>query len=136
MTPPIDALAWLDESTPAFWRVSKMRHNELHALLLGLKRARDSWRARAIIRESQADLLETMTYDLDFARAEVAAARSMLLRIVGRDTSHVCAWCGMPATCFGGEAGTSVAFACDTCCGHGNEDSWCVPVEELGKVLR
>ena len=64
------------------------------------------------------------------------AARGMLLRIVGHEPSHVCAWCGMPATCFGGDAGSSVAFACDTCCGHGNEDSWCVPVEELGKVLR
>lgn len=43
----MSGLDWLDESTPAFWRVCKMKHNELHALLVGLRRARDSWRKRA-----------------------------------------------------------------------------------------
>ncbi len=38
-----------------------------------------------------------------------------------------------PAACFGcyegGEPGP--ASACDTCCGHGNEDGWCVPIVDL-----
>lgn len=46
-----------------------------------------------------------------------------------------CAVCGAPASCFGVyELETPEnrrAFACDECCGHGNEDGWCVPIEDM-----
>jgi hypothetical protein len=36
-----------------------------------------------------------------------------------------------PATCFGAyEMQEGETFACDDCCGHGNEDGWCRPVSE------
>lgn len=46
----------------------------------------------------------------------------------------VCAICGKPATCVGlydaqGED-QDPEPACDDCCGHGNEDGWCVPIED------
>jgi hypothetical protein len=38
----------------------------------------------------------------------------------------VCAICGRPAACFGVYEGHGpIQFACDDCCGHGNEDGWC-----------
>ena len=43
----------------------------------------------------------------------------------------VCHICGKPATCIGAyEGGTEAQSACDDCCGHGNEDGWCVPIAE------
>ena len=41
----------------------------------------------------------------------------------------ICYACGAPATCIGRyEAQAADQHACDTCCGHGNEDGHCVPV--------
>ncbi len=35
------------------------------------------------------------------------------------------------ATCVGAYEGTKEQLsACDECCGHGNEDGWCVPISE------
>ncbi len=50
------------------------------------------------------------------------------------DRLPTCAHCEQrPAACFGcyesEEHGP--AAACDVCCGHGNEDGWCVPIAEL-----
>jgi len=40
-----------------------------------------------------------------------------------------CAICGLPATCIGAYEGSSIDEpACDTCCGHGNEDGHCRPL--------
>ena len=42
-----------------------------------------------------------------------------------------CAVCGNRATCRGvyePPMDRAPAYACDTCCGHGNEDGWCEPV--------
>ena len=37
--------------------------------------------------------------------------------------------CGKPATCVGAyEREENLGVACDECCGHGNEDGWCVPL--------
>lgn len=39
-----------------------------------------------------------------------------------------------PATCFGAHgtgAGSVLGVACDQCCGHGSDDGWCVPLEDL-----
>lgn len=38
----------------------------------------------------------------------------------------LCRFCEKPATCFGTyESSANHGFACDDCCGHGNEDGWC-----------
>lgn len=39
-----------------------------------------------------------------------------------------CRECGKPATCYGNYEMCGEAYACDDCCGHGNEDGWCKPV--------
>lgn len=38
-----------------------------------------------------------------------------------------------PASCIGQYEGdtTRPRYACDTCCGHGNEDGWCSPVQSV-----
>ena len=46
------------------------------------------------------------------------------------DAGPVCATCGKPATCIGAYEGSTVdEYACDDCCGHGNEDGHCRPLE-------
>ena len=35
--------------------------------------------------------------------------------------------CGKPATCYGTYEGIT-AYSCSDCCGHGNEDGQCVPM--------
>ena len=47
-----------------------------------------------------------------------------------------CAHCGKPATCFGSYEGHPEAYACDECCGHGNEDGHCEPIAEAAQRLR
>lgn len=50
----------------------------------------------------------------------------------------LCEICGAKATCFGAYEGAydpegeAAAYHCDRCCGHGNEDGWCKPVDEGG----
>lgn len=43
-----------------------------------------------------------------------------------------CSHCQQPAACFGRYEGARHGFACDGCCGHGNEDGWCVQLSDLG----
>lgn len=39
--------------------------------------------------------------------------------------------CGSEATCVGSYEGHGhLDFGCDDCCGHGNEDGWCLPVDD------
>lgn len=39
--------------------------------------------------------------------------------------------CGRPATCFGSyESSDNFGYGCDECCGHGNEDGWCLGPDE------
>ncbi len=46
----------------------------------------------------------------------------------GEDHGAALCACGKPATCWGSYEGHGKPeFACDDCCGHGNEDGWCVP---------
>lgn len=54
--------------------------------------------------------------------------------VVSYDRIPVCAICGKPAACFGCYEDPSGAdqYACDGCCGHGNEDGWCKPISEGG----
>ncbi len=49
----------------------------------------------------------------------------------------LCEGCRKPATCVGEyeTCGEHVGFACDDCCGHGNEDGWCEPIQEAGERL-
>jgi hypothetical protein len=54
-----------------------------------------------------------------------------IVTAANRSGPRICHHCGKPATCFGSyEDNLHPAFACDECCGHGNEDGWCEPVEE------
>jgi hypothetical protein len=41
-----------------------------------------------------------------------------------------CANCGRPATCYGAYEDDHEAYACDACCGHGNEDGHCSPIDK------
>lgn len=45
----------------------------------------------------------------------------------------VCYHCGdRPAACYGAYEGSQVpATACDICCGHGNEDGWCIQIADM-----
>jgi len=46
-----------------------------------------------------------------------------------------CAGCGdRLATCRGSYEGAPESYACDGCCGHGNEDGHCDPVEHAAAV--
>jgi hypothetical protein len=49
-------------------------------------------------------------------------------RLAGVDIEAPCG-CGHAATCIGSYEGSPLAPGCDGCCGHGNEDGWCVSVE-------
>lgn len=42
----------------------------------------------------------------------------------------MCRHCETRATCVGEYERTDhdIGFACDECCGHGNEDGWCIPI--------
>lgn len=44
-----------------------------------------------------------------------------------------CAHCQeRPAVCIGSyERQQDIEAACDICCGHGNEDGWCLQIEQL-----
>lgn len=49
-------------------------------------------------------------------------------------TPPICEICGEPATCFGAyeNPDSLPGYACDRCCGHGNEDGWCKPILDGG----
>lgn len=49
--------------------------------------------------------------------------------VVIKQICAFCAYCGKPATCLGAyDMETDAKYACDDCCGHGNEDGWCKPI--------
>ena len=54
-----------------------------------------------------------------------------------RETRPTCAQCHeqRPAVCVGNYEGGDAAFACASCCGHGNEDGWCCPIAEADQAL-
>lgn len=52
-----------------------------------------------------------------------------LVMLAIRKACHLCANCGEPAACFGQYEDMPEGFACDDCCGHGNEDGHCEPVD-------
>lgn len=47
-----------------------------------------------------------------------------------------CHSCGKSATCLGSYEGSPVAYGCDACCGHGNEDGFCQSVEWIFEAAR
>lgn len=54
----------------------------------------------------------------------------------GSGRLSTCATCGAPASCLGAYEGhTEPSWACDDCCGHGNEDGWCRTLEELPELI-
>jgi len=67
----------------------------------------------------------------DKARADCDALGADIDALMGANV-QMCDHCGeRPAACFGAYEGVEEgSFACDVCCGHGNEDGWCEPVGE------
>lgn len=62
----------------------------------------------------------------DDGRSEAVA----ICHAINRSGDPICSNCGEPAACFGSyETELTPAFACSECCGHGNEDGHCEPVE-------
>lgn len=61
----------------------------------------------------------------------IAIARSLSRPLMYRNIEILCAHCSQPAVCFGQyeDPESEPAFACGTCCAHGNEDGWCIPYE-------
>lgn len=81
------------------------------------------------------NLAGKLSEDQALVRAVVDSAhRDAAMRDARRLTQVVasepaCAICGKPAACKGAyEDATEEAFACDECCGHGNEDGHCRPI--------
>jgi len=73
-----------------------------------------------------------MHAESDEGAAGILADEVLALRAVLAEVPK-CAICGEVAACMGSyEADTAfeAAFACSGCCGHGNEDGWCVPVAD------
>lgn len=112
---------------------------EAHAARVEAHRLRDL-HAKAI---GEACIAEKALDDIRAVVAERDALRAVLLPIVNdadvwaSDEGWRCGMCGKPATCFGGYAGChdTLRFACDECCGHWQEDGWCVTVEALRDAL-
>jgi hypothetical protein len=72
----------------------------------------------------------------DLMRAIDAYASALLAQQeteIARLSAQVlkCHVCGKPACCIGNYEGADhYEPACDSCCGHGNEDGWCRPIAE------
>lgn len=51
----------------------------------------------------------------------------------GSESAPICGHCGKePGACLGSYGDDrDVCFACETCCQHGNEDGWCIPLEDI-----
>lgn len=80
---------------------------------------------QALVDESAVSLLGELKRRVE-AEASAAAA-----------WQHIkCSGCGGVPTCYGSYEGGGVeGFCCDDCCGHGNEDGWCKPLDRAGRAL-
>lgn len=55
-----------------------------------------------------------------------------IVYIINKLSPLKCAECGAPPACYGSyEDSVSWAYACNECCGHGNEDGHCEPLLKL-----
>ena len=136
---------WLDEDLLTETELSEVSEwlARLAGRWSGLRRAglvRPTPESMARERFAAAEQLET---ERDRAKARVAKLAKALMTA----GPCVCAACGELATCFGVyeeaeedpevaglfKAVGGVQFACDACCGHGNEDGWCEPVPRATK---
>lgn len=97
--------------------------------------AAEKMRQNMIKLENAARRAESVAVDqrtqIDRLKAELEKANDKpitMLKAMAEGTEH-CDMCGKPATCLGAyESEENLGFACDECCGHGNEDGWCVQV--------
>jgi hypothetical protein len=132
----------IDRSDAAFAAVSQERDADHEALCAERGRVEELVREVAELRgqRDRADALCDLTSRaagagervVDAIAAERDAARAELAKTQARAIK--CGHCEHEAaTCFGSyEDDDNWAFACDTCCGHGNEDGHCIPLAELG----
>jgi len=44
--------------------------------------------------------------------------------------NYKCQYCGRDAECFGEYEDSRIGAACSVCCGHANEDGWCVYIKD------
>lgn len=108
---------------------------ELREALLGM-----AWEEVWVFRGAMLQLLDAadlMECERDQARADLREANTALRDVTTRWEYMLGVWptcqhCNhAPASCFGVyEKSTPVEWACDLCCGHGNEDGWCRPLKE------
>lgn len=112
-------------------RIEKLRDHEqskAYAYSAGLltQANRQQWA------QEYADLAAALTTLL----AQSAKVQEQAATLQARDAEIAmapkCAVCGKPASCLGTyEMDNPWAFACDACCGHGNEDGCCYRLEDL-----
>lgn len=86
---------------------------------------------RLDIDDTDAVVRITKLCDSPKTRAALGPASAPTTR--GASTSNtpiLCADCGEPASCVGSYEGRPSSPACDRCCGHGNEDGRCEPLNK------
>lgn len=91
----------------------------------------DDWRGDPDLSEEKArQLAISAAASVRGLFCELGILRDMTIQTTAALTL-LCRACGKPATCIGRYEGHGdYAPACDACCGHGNEDGVCWPLEE------
>lgn len=104
-----------------------MSHEEMRRWARGSRDDSDASEAMDVADEIIESLLDELESD------------ELLMQLLAeRGTHPTCAHCPEKriAICFGCyESGDHIQFACDECCGHGNEDGWCRELSELANDL-
>jgi hypothetical protein len=78
---------------------------------------------------ADADAAEKARDEADEKFHRFTEAVQRLLTAWASGKTPKCRTCERPAVCVGyGEEWENLDFACDECCGHGNEDGWCTPI--------
>lgn len=107
----------------------KTERKEALAFKTEAERTRDAKWAEAKELRTERDELKATLGAAPFEMADLETENAKLKAVV---EAAECSRCHNKATCYGeyeGHGGTQLA--CDTCCGHGNEDGWCKPIAAL-----
>lgn len=111
----------------------------VHAAMESLKSANVALEAEIVRLKGELEKAHALNRDIDRARRILQDERNALLKELEelRMATLKCAHCGKPATCFGRYEDQSgpLEFACNECCGHGNEDGWCKRIRELPEEI-
>lgn len=126
---------WMSESrlAPHAVRLDAGDRRRIHqALLVTLKEARDLVSsARGTL--SVEDYEDALTGAFEKLSLSVSCVSGLCERAeMGKQKAEIqqdLCGCGAAATCYGSYDGEPHGFACDHCCGHGNEGGRCYPVK-------